>query len=147
MYPFKTINMYMYFLNCMYADAFVFIQGKIWALRPNSVWGKCFVCSRGLTFIKIFLEKIKQPFKTNKLTYKCFIDDVWTDVGSLVSQQAEKQQLEFLLTAYMCKSKQPEHNMSQKTKLNYELFPKRTETIGVVIFSCQFEVNKLHWNV
>lgn len=65
-------------------------------------------------------------------------------MGSLVSQQAEKRQLKFLLTAYMCKSKQPEHDMNQKTKLNYKLFPKTTETSREAIFSCQLEVNKLH---
>lgn len=44
-------------LNCMYADAFVFIQGKIWALRPNCVWGKCFVV---LEVSKIFLKNKKK---------------------------------------------------------------------------------------
>lgn len=55
--PIQNKNMYMYFLTCMYADAFVFIQGKIGASRPNCVWGKCFVVLEVLPHQNIFKNK------------------------------------------------------------------------------------------
>lgn len=63
MYPFKNKICRLHVLfNCMYADAFVFIQGKIWALRPNCVWGKCFVV---LEVSKIFLKNNKKKKKSH----------------------------------------------------------------------------------
>ncbi len=91
-------DMYMYFLNRMYADAFVFIQGKIWALTPNCVRGKCFVLEV-LPPIKIFLKN-KTAVQNNFFFSLCntlnrhhvnvLVVVFSLDMSSLVCQQAER---------------------------------------------------------
>lgn len=49
-------DMYMYFLNCMYAEAFVFIQGKNMSIKTKLCLREMFWCSWGRTPIEIFLK-------------------------------------------------------------------------------------------
>lgn len=93
MYPFKTKYVHV-LLNCMYADAFVFIQGENMSIKTKLCLREMFWCSWGRNPIEIFLKNktaMQNYFflcvPPHNLLSSFFIHD---DLHSLVCQQAER---------------------------------------------------------